>query len=186
MAKQVSQSSSNAPSADSSQRRKRGRPPKSPPAPITRWSVSAYIEIEQPPKTIQKTLRSKQRLEAQEPIRRGPIVITHDTPWSSLVRDIARVLDVGKENLALSSLRWKVMSDGHTKGQSVIDMWLPLACNRGYQDFIKNGIKQGMSRFLFRMSPPMFSQGFSVPVCVFYLTENSQLTHDLGLRSLHG
>lgn len=173
MAKRVSQSSSNALEADGSQKRKHGHPPKSPPASITRWSVSAYIEIEQPPKTIQKTPQSKQCLEAQDPICCSPIVITHDTLWSSLVHDIAWVLDIGKENLALSLLQWKVMPDACTKGQSIMDMWLPLACKHGYQDFIKNGIKQGMSCFLFHMSPLMFSQGFSVPVCVSYLTENS-------------
>lgn len=122
---------------------------------MKKWSVSAYLEIEQPPVVIQKTARSQKRLEPQEPLRFGPLTITDKTTWSHLVKDIAREVQTSKENLPLNSLSWRAMPEAGAKRASPADPWLPMMNAGGYDEFIKTGVmKYHNSRFLFRMSPP--------------------------------
>ncbi|KAI0694914.1 hypothetical protein C8T65DRAFT_698871 [Cerioporus squamosus] len=133
-----------------------GRPPKTEevPPPITQWSVSAYLEIEQPPQLVQKTQRSMKRLEQQEPLRLGPLTITHETTWTRLLKHVAKELQVSKENVPLHSFRWRSMPETGSKRASA-DMWLPMSNASGYDEFVKTGIKKlRCSRFLLRMSPP--------------------------------
>lgn len=150
------------------EKRKRGRPRKDEepdlPAP-QKWSATAYIDVEKSPVTVRKTPRCKARTELPEPLRLGPVTITHKTTWDSLLSDISRLLHVDKENIhnSLTSLSWKALPETGAKPRSELDMWLPMTNADGYHDFVETGIKKNRSsRFMFRMSPP--NLGLSAPV----------------------
>ncbi|RDX39701.1 hypothetical protein OH76DRAFT_1424144, partial [Lentinus brumalis] len=71
------------------------RPPKvkEAPQPVTQWSVTAYLEIKQPPQVVQKMQQSIKRLEQWEPLQLGPLTITHEMTWSRLVKHKAKELE---------------------------------------------------------------------------------------------
>ncbi|RPD53268.1 hypothetical protein L226DRAFT_572825 [Lentinus tigrinus ALCF2SS1-7] len=135
-----------------------GRPAKVQDVPqlVTKWSVSAYVEVEQPPKVEQKTERCKKKIVLQEPLRLGPLTITHKTTWSVLVADLADVLEVNKENLLLHSLSWRGMLEPGTKCASAdTDLWLPMMNASGYDELVETGIKKHQySRIRLRIAPP--------------------------------
>ncbi|KAJ8463600.1 hypothetical protein ONZ51_g10148 [Trametes cubensis] len=124
---------------------------------LTKWSVLAYVEIEMPPKTVQKTPRSQKKLEQQEPQFSGPITITHMTTWPELLDMIAEAALTSKENLVVSSLSWKFApsADRRSHGPSAKTR-LPMTSAVGYKAFVDEGVQgtRAACNFIFCMAKP--------------------------------
>ncbi|KAI0653083.1 hypothetical protein C8Q70DRAFT_937913 [Cubamyces menziesii] len=124
---------------------------------LTKWSVLAYVEIEMPPKTVQKTPRSQKKLEQQEPQFSGPITITHMTTWPELLDIIAEAALTSKENLVVSSLSWKFApsADRRSHGPSAKTR-LPMTSAVGYKAFVDEGVQgtRAACNFIFCMAKP--------------------------------